>query len=678
MPKEKGFLRPDEISVEYKKDLGDPGEYPFTRGLYPEMYRRRKPTIRQFHGEGLAPQTNARSKKILAELESLNEPLALSIAYDIVTLMGYDSDDPHAVAQVGWDGVAVDTLKDIEELFAGIPLDTVSVSKTINAVAAYMLAMHVVVAEKNGFDRSILMGTTQTDILKEHAAQKEYAVPEEAGLKLVIDMIEFCAREMPMWHPVSISEYHIAEAGATPAQGIAYTLGNGMEYVRGALARGLSIDSFAPKLSFFFRIHNNFLEEIAKIRAARKLWARIMRERFGATDERSMLLRLHTQTSGSSLMREEPLNNIIRVTIQSLAAHLAGHQSGHANSYDEVWSVPTEEAVKISIRIQQIIQEETGICDFPDLIGGSYHIEQMTKDIEEAAEAEIDRVEEMGGMLQALKVGYPQRQIHLSALAYDAKVEQGCIKRVGVSSKAAQEPPEVTRAIAARRALHLRETQMERLAEVKRNRDRNMVAAALLEVREAAQKGKNVMPALIEAARAYVTVGEIRMALQSVYGVHREREVFIPFPKNHHLFSLAQKYRLKRPLRVLLTNAGLDGHTRPLYELAGFLRNLGLDVILPGLHTSYIEDARRALQEDVQVVAVSTHVGDPIEFFGALIGELERIGKKDAVIVGGGIVDSVALDALHRMGVKYFVTGDESFERVAQVFAEIGKEASHA
>src|SRR3989344_1867791 len=678
MPKERGFWRPDEISVEYKKDLGDPGEYPFTRGLYPEMYRRRKPTIRQFHGEGLASQTNARSKKILAELELLNEPLALSIAYHIVTLMRYVSDDPHAVAQVGWDGVAVDTLADVEELFADIPLDKVSVSKTINAVAAYMLAMHIVAAERNGFDRSILMGTTQTDILKEHAAQKEYAVPEEAGLKLVIDMIEFCAREMPQWHPISISGYHIREAGATAAQEVAYTLGNGIEYVRGALARGLSIDSFAPKLSFFFDVHNDFFEEIAKLRAARKLWARIMKEKFGSIDNRSLWCRMHTQTSGFSLMREEPQNNIVRIALQSLAGHLGGQQSGHTNSYDEVWSVPTEEAVTVAIRTQQIIQEETGICDFPDPLAGSYLVERMTKDIEEAAEAEINRVEEMGGMLQALKVGYPQRQIHLSALAYDAKVEQGLIRRVGVSAKAAQEPPEVTRAIISRRALHLRETQMERLAEVKRNRDRNAVAAALLEVREAAQRGENVMSALIEAARAYVTVGEIRTALQSVFGVHREREVFIPFPKNHHLFSLAQKYRLKRPLRVLLTNAGLDGHTRPLYELAGFLRNLGLDVILPGLHTSYIEDARRALQEDVQVVAVSTHVGDPIEFFGALIGELERIGKKDAVIIGGGIVDSVALGALHQMGVKYFVTGDESFERVAQVFAEIGKDAGHA
>lgn len=674
MSHEKGFFRPEDIPIDYKSDLGDPGQYPYGRGLYEGMYRVRKPTIRQFAGYGLAPDTNRRFKMLLQEGAT-----GLSTAFDLPTLMGRDSDDTLSKGQVGWDGVAIDTIDDMRDLFLGIPLEKVTVSMTINAPAAPMLAMYIALAEERGIAPAQLGGTLQADILKEYAAQKEWRFPVEHGVELLIDILEYTNTHMPKWHPVSISGYHIREAGATAAEEVAYTLSDGVAYVKRALVRGIPLEEFAPKLSFFFDAHNDLFEEVAKLRAARILWARIMRERFGASEgSHADWCRMHVQTAGCTLTRDEPMNNIMRVAYQALAAMLGGAQSIHTNSYDEVLCTPTEDAVRLAIRTQQILQEETGICKYPDPLGGSYLIEHLTKKIVDEAGREIERIENMGGMTTAILQGYPQGKIRSSALRYEEALEKKELLRVGEnvfrSEGASVEPKHVIAEFAEREGFE--ERQRARLAVVRHERDGTLVAQALAHVASEAKQrtlgGRvNMLPSLISAAKARATVGEMMNAIESAWGTYQEREIWGPRATDALSGEIAQKYRLPYPLRILLVKGGLDGHDRPIYTLAELFKNLGAEVILPGLHCSAEEVAARALEEDVDVVGVSTHIGSPLAIMKSVKDALMAAGAPDVLLLGGGIIREHEREALRTIGVKHFFTVGTSHEEIAQVlFAE--------
>src|SRR6476619_884687 len=419
---------PDTVDVDYERDLGYPGAYPFTRGVYPSMYRGRLWTMRQFAGFGTAEETNARFHYLLEHGKT-----GLSTAFDMPTLMGYDSDHPRSLGEVGREGVAIDSLEDMETLFAGIPLGDVSTSMTINSPAAILLAFYACVGEEHGVPRDRLRGTIQTDILKEYIAQKEYIFPPEPSMRLVTDMVEFCTREMPLWHPISISGYHIREAGSTAAQELAFTLADGFTYVEWAIERGLDVDDFAPRLSFFFNAHLDFFEQISKYRAARRIWATLMRDKYGAKNPRSWLMRFHTQTAGVSLTAQQPEVNIVRTAIEALAAVLGGTQSLHTNSYDEALALPTEDAVRIALRTQQVIAHETGVVNSIDPLGGSYYVEELTDELEAQAYAYFDKIDELGGMVAAVKRNYPQREIAEASFRYQQELDAGRRVVVGVN-----------------------------------------------------------------------------------------------------------------------------------------------------------------------------------------------------------------------------------------------------
>lgn len=501
----------------YQEKLGFPGEYPFTRGVYPTMYRGRLWTMRQYAGFGSAEETNARYKYLIAQGQT-----GLSVAFDLPTQMGYDSDHPKAEGEVGKAGVAISSLKDFEILFEGISLENVSVSMTINATAALLLAMHIAVAERQGLSRAQLSGTTQNDILKEYIARKTYIFPPEFSMRLVTDIIAYCAEHMPRWNPISISGYHMREAGATAVQELAFALANGIEYVNAVRARGLDIDRFASQLSFFFSCDNNFFEEIAKFRAARRLWAKIMRERFGAKKKESLMLRFHTQTAGSSLTAQQPLNNIIRTTLQALAAVLGGTQSLHTNSYDEALALPSEEAVRIALRTQQIIAEESGVADTIDPVGGSYYVEWLTDRLEEAAQKYIEKIDELGGMRRAIELGFVQREIEQSAYRKQREIEEKKRLVVGVNIFASEEPqqPKILKI-----APEVIERQLARLREVRRTRNATRVKQALENLRAAARTDENLMPFILDAVKAYATVGEICDLLREEFGEYQERPI---------------------------------------------------------------------------------------------------------------------------------------------------------
>jgi methylmalonyl-CoA mutase N-terminal domain/subunit len=509
---------PASVEVEYERDLGWPGQPPFTRGVYASMYRGRLWTMRQFAGFGTAEETNARFRYLLSQGQT-----GLSTAFDMPTLMGYDSDHPRARGEVGREGVAVDSLADMERLFAGIDLGAVTTSMTINAPAAVLLAFYVVVGEQQGVPRERLGGTIQTDILKEYIAQKEFIFPPEPSMRLVTDMVEFCAREMPRWHPISISGYHIREAGATAAQELAFTLQDGFTYVEWALARGLDIDEFAPRLSFFFNAHLDFFEEIAKYRAARRIWARELRERYGAKSERSLLLRFHTQTAGVSLTAQQPELNIVRTAIEALAAVLGGTQSLHTNSFDEALALPTEDAVRIALRTQQVIAHETGVVNAIDPLGGSYHVEYLTNELERQAYEYFDRIDKLGGMVAAIEQNFPQREIAEASFRYQQEVESGQRIIVGVNRYQLdnETPPPILKVDPA-----LETKQIERLQALKATRDSQTVEQHLARLKQAAAGDDNLMPILIDAARDYVTLGEICDAWREVWGTWRETPVF--------------------------------------------------------------------------------------------------------------------------------------------------------
>ena len=498
--------------------LGHPGEHPFTRGVYPSMYRGRLWTMRQFAGFGTVEETNERFRYLLEHGQH-----GLSTAFDMPTLMGLDSDHRRSLGEVGVEGVALDTVEDMETLFDRIPLDDVTVSMTINAPSAILLAFYVVAAEENGVPADRLGGTIQTDILKEYIAQKEWCFPIEPALGLVTDMIEWCATEMPRWHPISISGYHIREAGSTAQQELAFTLKDGFTYVERALERGLDVDSFAPRLSFFFNAHIDFFEEIAKYRAARRIWARELRDTYGARDERSQTMRFHTQTAGVSLTAQQPLVNIVRTTLEALAGVLGGTQSLHTNSYDEALALPTEDAVRVALRTQQVIAHESGVTNTADPLGGSYFVEKLTDEMETAAYQYFARIDELGGMVEAIKAGFPQREIADAAFAYQREVDSGQRIVVGVNSFRLDEEEEL--------GIHrpdpaAERRQRARLAETKSRRDQGQVDASLGRIVRAAEAGENLMPPLIEAARVRTTEGEIVAALQGVFGTYTEQPQF--------------------------------------------------------------------------------------------------------------------------------------------------------
>jgi methylmalonyl-CoA mutase, N-terminal domain len=510
---------PDTMEIDYERDLGYPGVYPFTRGVYPSMYRGKLWTMRQFAGFGTAAETNERFRYLLEHGQT-----GLSTAFDMPTLMGYDSDHPRSLGEVGREGVAIDSLADMETLFAGIPLGEVSTSMTINSPAAILLAFYVVVGEQQGVPGAELRGTIQTDILKEYIAQKEYIFPPEPSMRLVTDMVEYCARELPRWHPISISGYHIREAGSTAAQELAFTLADGFTYVEWAVERGLDVDEFAPRLSFFFNAHLDFFEEIAKYRAARRIWARELRERFGARNPRSWLMRFHSQTAGVSLTAQQPEVNIVRTAIEALAAVLGGTQSLHTNSFDEALALPTEDAVRIALRTQQVIAHETGVVNTIDPLGGSYYLEDLTNKIEAQAYEYFDRIQQLGGMVEAIKQNFPQREIADAAFRYQAEVERGERVVVGVNRYQLEheQPLEILKIDAA-----LEEQQVARVKALKGGRDSTKVEQRLTALKGAAARDDvNLMPAILDAARDYVTMGEICDAWREVWGIWREQPVF--------------------------------------------------------------------------------------------------------------------------------------------------------
>jgi methylmalonyl-CoA mutase, N-terminal domain len=509
----------DSVSVDPGRDLGVPGEFPFTRGVYPSMYRGRLWTMRQFAGFGTAAETNERFRYLLEHGQT-----GLSTAFDMPTLMGYDSDHPRSEGEVGREGVAIDSLADMETLFAGIPLAGVSTSMTINSPAAMLLAFYLCVGEEQGVARDRLRGTIQTDILKEYIAQKEYIFPPEPSMRLVTDMIEFCSREMPLWHPVSISGYHIREAGSTAAQELAFTLADGFTYVEWALERGLAVDEFAPRLSFFFNAHLDFFEEIAKYRAARRIWATVMRDKYGAKDPRSLLMRFHTQTAGVSLTAQQPEVNIVRTAIEALAAVLGGTQSLHTNSYDEALALPTEDAVRIALRTQQVIAHETGVVNTIDPLGGSYYLEHLTSELERQAYDYFDRIEELGGVVAAIKENFFQRELAEASFTYQAEVEAAQRVVVGVNRYKLEGEPELE---ILRIDPALERQQIERVQALRARRDTAAAEAALAALKEdAAHEDRNLMSPIIEASRAYVTMGEMCDALREVWGTWRETPVF--------------------------------------------------------------------------------------------------------------------------------------------------------
>jgi methylmalonyl-CoA mutase N-terminal domain/subunit len=516
----KALYTEEDLPEDIDAAIGRPGEPPFTRGVYPSMYRGRLWTMRQFAGFGTAEETNARFRYLLDHGQT-----GLSTAYDMPSLMGHDSDHPRSLGEVGREGVAIDVVDDMERLFQDIPLGDVSVSMTINAPAAIMLAYFVVAAEKQGVPPERLAGTIQADILKEYIAQKEWCFPIDEAMRLLGDMVEWCSHHMPRWHPVSISGYHIREAGSTAAQELAFTIKDGLTYVEQAVERGLDVDSFAPRLSFFFNAHIDFFEEIAKYRAARRIWARELRETFGARKPESWRMRFHTQTAGVSLTAQQPLNNIVRTAIEALAGVLGGTQSLHTNSYDEALALPTEDAVRIALRTQQVIAHETGVANTIDPLGGSYFVEALTDELEAQAYAYFDKIDELGGMVEAVKRNYPQREIADASFRFQQEVDEGRRTLVGVNAFTEDnegDPLPILRIDPA-----LEGKQIERLNRARGARDDGPAERALAALRDAAGDPRhNLMPLLIDAARAHCTEGEIVGALQTIFGTYTETPVF--------------------------------------------------------------------------------------------------------------------------------------------------------
>ena len=508
----------DTADLDYRRDLGNPGEFPFTRGVHPTGYRGKPWTIRMFAGFGAAEETNARYRYLLEHGET-----GLSVAFDLSTLMGYDTDDPLAEGEFGKCGVAISSLADMELLFAGIPVDQITTSMTINSPAAVIWAMYIAAAENRGIPRQVLGGTLQNDILKEYTAQNEFVFPPAPSMRLVVDTVEFGTTDLPRWNTISVSGYHIREAGATAAQELAFTLADGIEYVRWCVARGLDVDAFAPRISFFFNIHNDFFEEVCKLRAARRVWARVMRERFGAKAERSLWLRFHSQTAGCSLTEQQPEVNLIRTTVQALAAVLGGTQSLHTNSLDEAIALPSEKAARLALRTQQVLLHESGVVNTVDPLGGSYFVETLTAQLEAECVAYFDQIDALGGVIPALEAGFFQQEIADAAYRYQREIDRGERTIVGVNAYQIEEPLAwpVLRIDREGERRHL-----ARLATVRAERDPQRVAETLERLRQAcADEGTNTMPFILDAVHAYATLGEVMGVMRAVFGEHKETVV---------------------------------------------------------------------------------------------------------------------------------------------------------
>jgi methylmalonyl-CoA mutase N-terminal domain/subunit len=515
----KNLFTPEDVSpLDYLRDLGFPGQYPFTRGIQASMHRGRLWTMRMFSGFGSAEDTNQRYKYLLSQGQS-----GLSVAFHYPTLMGYDSDNPRARGEVGQCGVAIDSLRDMEILFDGIPLDKVTTSMTINPPAAVLLAMYIAVAEKQGVSKREIGGTIQNDMLKEFIAQKTFMLPPHPSMRIIVDTVEYCTHEVPRWNTISISGYHIREAGSTAVQELAFTLADGIGYVQACMERGIKVDDFAPRLSFFFNSHIDFFEEIAKFRAARRLWAKIMRNRFKARNPRSWMLRFHTQTAGCSLTAQQPYNNIVRTAFEALAAVLGGTQSLHTNSLDEVYAVPTEGAATIALRTQQIIAEETGVTHTIDPLAGSYFVEAITNRMEEEAMKYISKIDELGGIIRAIELGYPQQEIANAAYAYQKQLEQKEKVVVGVNKYPMEEEEQIDY---LKIDLEIERRQVARLQETRRSRNQGRVQACLADLKKAAQGSENLMPSILAAVKEYSTLQEICDVFREVFGVYRDPGMF--------------------------------------------------------------------------------------------------------------------------------------------------------
>jgi methylmalonyl-CoA mutase N-terminal domain/subunit len=508
----------DTIALDYSRDLSFPGSLPFTRGVQPTMYRGKIWTMRQYAGFGTAEESNKRYRYLLEQGQT-----GLSVAFDLPTQIGYDSDHPLSKGEVGKVGVAIDSLQDMEILFEGIQLNTISTSMTINSPASILLAMYIALAEKQGVEVKELRGTVQNDILKEYTARGTYIFPPKPSMRLITDVFEYCSKNLPKWNTISISGYHIREAGSTAVQEVAFTLADGIAYVEAALQKGLKVDDFAPRLAFFFNAHNDLFEEVAKLRAARRLWARIMKERFSASNPKSCMLRFHTQTAGCSLTAQQPENNMVRVTIQALAAVLGGTQSLHTNSMDEALALPTEEAVRAALRTQQIIAHESGAINTIDPLAGSYFLEALTNKIEKEAMDYIRKIDEMGGMLVAVEKGYVQKEIHESAYTYQKQIENGERLIVGVNSFKTDEKVQVK---ILKVSPEIEKRQVERLRKLKSERDNSEVKNALENLGKVAEGNKNTMPAILRAVKAYATLGEICNVFRSVFGEYKAPNIF--------------------------------------------------------------------------------------------------------------------------------------------------------
>jgi methylmalonyl-CoA mutase N-terminal domain/subunit len=504
---------------DYNRDLGMPGEYPYTRGVHDNMYRGRMWTMRQFAGFGTPQDTNRRFKYLLEHGQT-----GLSVAFDLPTLMGRDADDPMSEGEVGLCGVSISSLKDFEILFEGIPLDKVSTSMTINSPAMILLAFYIAVAEKQGAAVNKLRGTIQNDILKEYIAQKEYIYPPEPSMRIIVDMIEYCTKEMPAWNTISVSGYHIREAGSTAAQELAFTLADGFAYIEAAMERGLEVDEFAPRISFFFNAHNDFFEEIAKMRAARRIYAKRMRSKYGAKDERSLKLRFHTQTAGCTLAAQQPENNIIRVAYQALAGVMGGTQSLHTNSMDETLALPSEKAVKIALRTQQILAYETGVAHTIDPFAGSYFMEDLTKKMEEKAEAYFDEIDNLGGVIPAIEKGYFQKEIGRAAYQYQNEIEKK--DRIVVGVNEFRDRDEIIEIPLLQISRDVESNQVNALKQLKKDRDNQKVTEKLIILKKTAEDGGNLMPILVECAKEYATVGEMIDTLKDVFGEYVEPAEF--------------------------------------------------------------------------------------------------------------------------------------------------------
>lgn len=622
----------DTKKINYKKDIGLPGEFPYTRGIHPTMYRGKLWTMRQFAGLGSAKETNKRFKYLLKHGQ-----MGLSVAFDLPTLMGCDSDDCLSAGEVGWCGVAVDSLDDMETLFQGIPLGKVTTSMTVNAPAAVLYAMYIVTAMKQGVKPGQIGGTIQNDMLKEYIAQKEWIYPPKPHLKLITDMITYSSKKTPKWHPISISGYHIREAGSTAVQELAFTLYDGLTYVEEAIKAGLKIDEFAPRLSFFFNSHNDFFEEIAKFRAARRIWAREIKKRYKPKKPESITMRFHTQTAGCSLIGQQPYNNIVRVAIQALAGVLGGTQSLHTDSMDETFATPTEKAVTIALRTQQIIAHESGVANTVDPLGGSYYVESLTNKMEEDTYKYFKKLDNMGGMVAAIKKGFPQKEIHEAAYAYQNEVDKKKRIVVGLNDFISEEEDSVeTLEIDPT----IEEQQIKRLNRVKKGREQRRLTKALDNLKKMAEKGDNLMPGIIKAVELYATVGEISNALKEVYGTYQEPD----WPQK-------EKYIIKKK-KILISKVGQDGHDRGVKILVKFLRNNSFDVVYSGLRKSPEEIVVQAIQENVGILGISILSGAHKSWLPNILKLLSKRGRMDIKVIGGGIIPEQDVPELEAMGIQ--------------------------